>query len=58
MVVARAGNTDASPLAPKAYGFNLNTDLRNDIFWYMKEQGYTTENSDRHYPDGVTKARP
>lgn len=58
MVVSRAGNTNASPLAPKAYGYNLNTALRNDVIRYLKEQGYTQETSYRKYPEWITVSRP
>lgn len=51
MMIARAGNTDASPLASKAYGYNLNTNLRNDIIRYLKENGYTNEESHWNYPE-------
>lgn len=55
MVIAWAGNTNASPLARSAYGYNLNTKLRNDVVRYLKENSYTQESSDRSYPEGVTK---
>lgn len=57
MVIARAGNTDASPLAKSAYGYNLNTLLRNDVIRYLKEQGLTSEDSDRSYPLDQTISR-
>ncbi len=56
MVIAWAGNTNASPLAKSAYGYNLNTKLRNDVVRYLKEQGITSENTHRSYPEWVTKA--
>lgn len=51
MVIAWAGNTNASPLAKSAYGYNLNTKLRNDVVRYLKEQGITSENTHRSYPE-------
>lgn len=57
LVIAWAGNTDASPLHPKAYGFNLNTALRNDVFAYLIEQGLTSPSKDRNYPNNQTTRR-
>ena len=55
MVIAWAGNTNASPLAKSAYGYNLNTTLRNDIIRYLKEKGITSEEAHRSYPEGETR---
>lgn len=56
VVTMRAGNTDASPLSPQAYGYLLNTQLRNDIFEYLISKNLTSDDSHRSYPDGVTRA--
>ncbi len=55
IVTMRAGNTDASPLNPKAYGYRLNTDLRNDIFDYLVQKELTSDTKYRSYPEWVTR---
>lgn len=38
LITIRAGNSDASAMKKEAYGFTINTDIRNDIIKVLQEQ--------------------
>lgn len=57
LLLMRAGNTNAQWLAANAYGYNLNTILRNDIFKILLNSEYTSEHSKRKYPTNQTTTK-
>ncbi len=58
-VLLRAWNTNGSPLTSDAYGYKLNTALRNDIVWSLtKKSNYAHEWADRKFPSDQTKEYP
>lgn len=55
LITIRAGNSDASAMKKEAYGFTINTDIRNDIIKLLQEQWYMSESDARQFPATETK---
>lgn len=57
LITIRAGKADASPLGAKAYGYTINTDIRNAIIASLKQSNYLPDDMSRSYPSTQTIVR-
>lgn len=55
VLTLRAGNTDWAGLWSNAYGYLLNTKLRDNLMSYLIEKNITSDSSHRTYPEWSTK---